>query len=813
MLRLVLLDRSGGGKSSTSQLILPNRPSSDTRAATRCVSWSGQRNFPDVSSSLKIVDTPDWLSPAISDNDIVEDIIRCWSLSAPGPHAFILVLPLTGPLREGHRWIKFIQEIFGAGALNYVVILFTCSDGIGGSLPQLTNKDNKQLRDLVVTCGNRYHVFNNKSPDGDAQVRALLDKVANMVKANGSRFYGGYGSMSLSKREKESRREAVMAVRSGRREHRWRGLFTFDVNPPERFEEGKAGKRVRDICQSGQPQKNQEERKKIKTSQEKDQRVRRTGREDDKEERKRGQDKKAKERKVSRQNVDVEEKVKTNSKSLDQGARVKERKTAVELPRAEMRKKIISKEAGSKENTAKARETTEGKGRERTSLREAETTEKKMATVERQAERQMKRSRVQEEGEAGQTEGSKEKRRAGSVSGDEERPGPSAGLNPDQRKTLQKPTDCSPLKKEDEDFWTWPIYKIYLPVVCGDHKGRLCRAELAKGGRCIRTETGQWLSPSRFEELGGKKHNKKWKTSIKCGNTPLAKLIKDKHLSCPGNRKRRKHSAEITTVPHSSKSEDSDTGLSTVTSLSQQNDEKDEKNTELELSGGHDSGTCWESPRSRMSPVEFVEEGSSQPDTFWRREDRGHDDKCFICRSEGEDHLVPCEQCRHVFHPKCHLPVVEDVVSGDNTRWTCTFCVLRISQEWQYSRRVTFKTALSFQTSEHLMKCQYLLLALYRADKDKIFTTDPSLKVRGYSTLIKTPMWLDKVAEKLQNNNYQTVEQFMSDVFLIFKCSRDNAEFQAMGVRLKKLFNNDFNKVFSIQQDMPQQSTGQTVSI
>ncbi|CAB1341479.1 unnamed protein product, partial [Coregonus sp. 'balchen'] len=66
------------------------------------------------------------------------------------------------------------------------------------------------------------------------------------------------------------------------------------------------------------------------------------------------------------------------------------------------------------------------------------------------------------------------------------------------------------------------------------------------------------------------------------------------------------------------------------------------------------------------------------------------------------------------------------------------------------------------------VECHYLLLYLYHEDKDSIFVKDPCINVRNYTSMIKTPMWLDRVVEKLQENLYQSVQHFESDVLLIF---------------------------------------------
>uniref|UniRef100_UPI003AAA474F uncharacterized protein sp100.1 isoform X2 n=1 Tax=Centroberyx gerrardi TaxID=166262 RepID=UPI003AAA474F len=495
------------------------------------------------------------------------------------------------------------------------------------------------------------------------------------------------------------------------------------------------------------------------------------------------------------------------------------------------------------------------------------------------------------EGKEGKTGKKKKKQRTGSVCDDEEQPGPSSQSTPSQKKKLQKPSYSSPLRKgEKRDIWTWALYKTQLPVTCGDQEGTLSRDRLAKGEKCIVVKN-QWFTPTEFEKFAGKASCKNWKVSIQCRDTPLRKLIQDGHLKSPGYKRlrtkaqkslfRSKQSQSLTTGSDTDGEEDGNeevdqekedqASTSDKESSSDVTDEEgEEEDAALQEPGGSNdsssktlfkvtcgaaagtlhkdrfaSGTCGKSIRTEkswMSPVDFVKEGSSQPDASWMKdiqwegkplavllkanvleihsmlckcrlcipdcknqESQKNDDECFICRSEGEKDLVVCDQCPRSFHQECHLPHVEDAMLGDDSPWICTFCVLKASQAWRYSAQLTHEKALSRQISEHLLECQYLLLSLYNADEDQIFATDPSIHVRGYTNLIRSLMWLEKVAENLLNRCYQTVGEFVSDVQLIFtNCAtfnRDNAEFQAMGVRLKELFEREFKNVFSIQQE------------
>ncbi|KAM7386540.1 hypothetical protein PAMA_009241 [Pampus argenteus] len=262
------------------------------------------------------------------------------------------------------------------------------------------------------------------------------------------------------------------------------------------------------------------------------------------------------------------------------------------------------------------------------------------------------------------------------------------------------------------------------------------------------------------------------------------------------------------------------------------------------------SGTCGKCIRTEtswMSPVEFMKEATMQTDASWKKdilwedkplsvlieanilkihsllctcnlckpdpndlENQRNDDECCICKSERgeeeeEEQLVVCDDCPRSFHQKCHLPYVEDAVLGDNRPWICTFCVFRSIQSCRYPDEFEREAAMSHRISQHMLECHYLLLCLYIADERRTFATDPSLYLGDYTTVIKTPMWLGNVADKLQENHYKTVGEFVSDVELIFSnCAsynRCNAEFLDMGVRLKELFDEEFKKVFNIHED------------
>ncbi|MGH0172139.1 UNVERIFIED_CONTAM: hypothetical protein FKN15_067347 [Acipenser sinensis] len=190
-LRIVLLGRGWAGKSSSGNTIL-NRKEFRSGFSFSAVMRECEKRTGEVFGRwVTVVDTP-----AISDTDRVE-IERCVSMSAPGPHAFLLVMRVY-PNVSGHaQWRKSVendhytafdqmQELFGERAVRNTMILFTHGDVLKGrTIEQYIEEAGEELQQLVEKCGNRYHVLNNENRRDHTQVTQLLDKIDNMVKGSG----------------------------------------------------------------------------------------------------------------------------------------------------------------------------------------------------------------------------------------------------------------------------------------------------------------------------------------------------------------------------------------------------------------------------------------------------------------------------------------------------------------------------------------------------------------------------------------------------------------------------------------------------
>ncbi|XP_033998431.1 nuclear body protein SP140-like protein [Trematomus bernacchii] len=343
---------------------------------------------------------------------------------------------------------------------------------------------------------------------------------------------------------------------------------------------------------------------------------------------------------------------------------------------------------------------------------------------------------------------------------EEEQPGTSS------RVTREKIHFSSPLKKGEKNN----LYKSQLPVTCGEKKGMLSRRRLAND------EEGEREEQTDASHDSGRKVFK-----VTCG--PLAGDLHEKRFATEILGKSIRTETKWMT-PMQFMQEACPTYLSW----------KKDIECEGKALGDHIKANILMIHEVQCD-CKLCKPQSKDLD------DEKNDDECFICKTE-EDEFVMCDKCPRSFHQKCHLPHVEDNIIGDGSQWMCTFCVYKANENL-YPKESEREAALSRTISQRLLHCQYLLLCLRSADKDQIFASNPC-GLERYSSVIKTPMWLNNVAGKLQKKLYQTVGEFVSDVQLIFSnCAsynQGNAGYLALGNRLKELFDKEFNSVFNISE-------------